>query len=77
MNLVTVTFDQAIKASVTSTVISDFSNLDDDKLPALAKTPVFSHKNMAFNKYVFHKNCFENRTKICFLIDMLETLFTM
>ena len=46
MNLVTVTFDQTNEESVTSTVVSVFSFLDDDKLPALAKTPAFQMKTV-------------------------------
>ena len=41
ISLVTVTFDQTNEESVTSTIISVYTHLDDSKLPALAITPVF------------------------------------
>ena len=44
MNLVAATFDQTSQESVTATVRSIYTHLDDEKLPALDKTPVFQKK---------------------------------
>ena len=41
---ITVSFNQSSEESVTATVISIYTHLDEDKLPALAKTSGFQNK---------------------------------
>ena len=48
MKLVSVSFNQTSEELVTATVISIYTHLDDDKLPALAKNPEFQKEMIEF-----------------------------